>query len=430
MKIAIIGSGISGLLAARLLADEHEVHVFEANDYAGGHTNTVSFEAFGRQYAADTGFMVFNDRTYPNFIRLLQMLDVPARMSDMSFSVRCDKTGLEYQGSSLNGLFAQRRNLLRPSFYRMLLEVLRFNRQSLELLQGDDYELELGQYLERNRYSREFIDHYLIPMGAAIWSAPPERFRQFPARFIVSFFNNHGLLTVRGHPQWKTVAGGAVRYVQAITRPFADRIRLNCPVVSVRRCPDRVAVTWKNDGPEDFDAVVLAAHADQTLAMLADASDAERDILGAFPYQRNETVLHADPALLPRCRRAWASWNYCIPQEENQPVVLTYNLNRLQGHVSPDPICVTLNGTRRIDGQKILRRIEYHHPVYSREALAAQKRFAEINGRNRTYFCGAYWGHGFHEDGVNSALAVGQSFGKRLESCTVACTKGASTTGG
>jgi len=430
MKIAIIGSGISGLLAARLLADEHEVHVFEANDYAGGHTNTVSFEAFGRQYAADTGFMVFNDRTYPNFIRLLQMLDVPARMSDMSFSVRCDKTGLEYQGSSLNGLFAQRRNLLRPSFYRMLLEVLRFNRQSLELLQGDDYELELGQYLERNRYSREFIDHYLIPMGAAIWSAPPERFRQFPARFIVSFFNNHGLLTVRGHPQWKTVAGGAVRYVQAITRPFADRIRLNCPVVSVRRCPDRVAVTWKNDGPEDFDAVVLAAHADQTLAMLADASDAERDILGAFPYQRNETVLHADPALLPRCRRAWASWNYCIPQEENLPVVLTYNLNRLQGHVSPDPICVTLNGTRRIDGQKILRRIEYHHPVYSREALAAQKRFAEINGRNRTYFCGAYWGHGFHEDGVNSALAVGQSFGKRLESCTVACTKGASTTGG
>ena len=241
MKIAVIGSGISGLLAARLLADEHEVHVFEADNYAGGHTNTVSFEAFGQSYAADTGFMVFNDRTYPNFIRLLQMLDVPARMSDMSFSVRCDKTGLEYQGSSLNGLFAQRRNLLRPSFYRMLLEVLRFNRQSLELLQGDDDELELGQYLDRNRYSREFIEHYLIPMGAAIWSAPPERFRQFPARFIVSFFNNHGLLTVRGHPQWKTVQGGAARYVEPLTRPFADRIRLNCPVLSVRRSPDRVA---------------------------------------------------------------------------------------------------------------------------------------------------------------------------------------------
>ncbi len=414
MKIAVIGSGISGLLAARLLTDEHEVHVFEANDYAGGHTNTVSFEAFGQPYAADTGFMVFNDRTYPNFMRLLQILDVPARMSDMSFSVRCDRTGLEYQGGSLNGLFAQRRNLLRPSFYRMLLEVLRFNRQSRELLQGDDDELELGQYLDRNRYSREFIEHYLIPMGAAIWSAPPERFRQFPARFIVSFFNNHGLLTLRNHPQWKTVQGGAVRYVAALTRSFADRIRLNCPVVSVRRAADRVAVTWKHGGSEDFDAVVLATHADQTLAMLADASDAERDILGAFPYQRNETVLHAGPTLLPRCHRAWASWNYRIPREEGQPVVLTYNLNRLQGHVAPDPICVTLNGTPWIDEQKILRRIEYHHPVYSREALGAQKRFHEINGRNRSYFCGAYWGHGFHEDGVNSALAIGQSFGKRL----------------
>ena len=205
-----------------------------------------------------------------------------------------------------------------------------------------------------------------------------------------------------------------MRYVAALTRPFADRIRLNCPVVSVRRSPDRVSVMWKQGGPEDFDAAVLATHADQTLALLADASDAERDILGAFPYQRNDTVLHADPTLLPRRRRAWASWNYRIPREEGQPVVLTYNLNRLQGHVSPDPICVTLNGTPRIDEQKILRRIEYHHPVYRREALAAQKRLHEINGRNRSYFCGAYWGHGFHEDGVNSALAVGQSFGKRL----------------
>ena len=220
----------------------------------------------------------------------------------------------------------------------------------------------------------------------------------------MNFFNNHGLLAVRGHPQWKTVQGGAVRYVEAIIRPFADRIRLNSPVVSVQRYPERVVVTTKQGGPEDFDAVVLAAHSDQSLAMLADASQAERDILGAIQYQRNETVLHVDSSLLPRCRRAWASWNYRIPREEGQPVVLTYNLNRLQGHVSPDPICVTLNATRWIDEKKILARIEYHHPVYSREALAAQKRFHEINGRNRTYFCGAYWGHGFHEDGVNSAL--------------------------
>jgi uncharacterized protein len=417
MKIAIIGSGISGLLAAHLLASEHDVHVFEANDYVGGHTNTVSFEVFGRQYAADTGFMVFNDRTYPNFIQLLRMLDVPARNSDMSFSVRCDKTGLEYQGSSLNGLFAQRRNLVRPPFYRMLLDVLRFNRRSLELLQQEDDELELGEYLDRNRYSRELIEHYLIPMGAAIWSAPPEKFRQFPARFIINFFNNHGLLTVRGQPQWKTVQGCAISYVGAITRPFADRIRLNCSVVSVRRYPEKVAVTWRLGGTEDFDAVVLAAHADQSLAMLADASAAEREILGAIPYQRNDTVLHVDPSLLPRCRRAWASWNYRIPREEGKPAALTYNLNRLQGHSSPDPICVTLNDTPSIDRKKILRQIEYHHPVYSREALAAQKRFHEINGKNRTYYCGAYWGHGFHEDGVNSALAVGLCFGKRLQLC-------------
>jgi len=430
MRIAIIGSGISGLLTARLLAADHDVHVFEAEDYPGGHTNTVACEVFGRAYGVDTGFMVFNDRTYPNFVRMLQMLDVPARNSDMSFSVRCDRTGLEYQGSSLAGLFAQRRNLVRPSFYRMLLDVLRFNRQSVELLRSEDSDLELGQYLDRNRYSREFIEHYLIPMGAAIWSAPPEQFRAFPARFIIGFFHNHGLLTVRNHPQWKTVQGGARQYVTALTRPFANKIRLNCPVVSVRRYPDRVAVTTKHGGPEDFEAVVLAAHSDQSLAMLADASPAEREILGAIAYQRNETVLHVDPSQLPRCRRAWASWNYRTPREQGQPVVLTYNLNRLQGHVSADPICVTLNGTRWLDPQRIVRRIEYHHPVYSREALAAQKRFHEINGKNRTYFCGAYWGHGFHEDGVNSALAVGQSFGKRLESCTVACTKDTSNTGG
>ena len=415
MRIAIIGAGISGLFTARLLSADHDVHLFEAEDYAGGHTNTVSCEVWGEQFAVDTGFMVFNDRTYPNFVRLLQQLGVPARNSDMSFSVRCDRTGLEYQGSSLNGLFAQRRNLLRPSFYRMLLEVLRFNRQAVELLGGEDYDLELGQYLDRAGYSREFIEHYLIPMGAAIWSAPPERFRSFPARFIIGFFHNHGLLTVRNHPQWKTVQGGAREYVKALTRPFADRIRWNCPVVSVRREPERVAVTAQAGGPEYFDAVVLAAHADQSLAMLADATPAEREILGAIGYQRNETVLHVDSSQLPKSRRAWASWNYRIPREREQPVVLTYNLNRLQGHVSPEPICVTLNGTPWLAPHRILQRIEYQHPVYSREALAAQQRFHEINGRNRTYYCGAYWGYGFHEDGVNSALAVGRSLDIRWE---------------
>ncbi len=422
MKIAIVGSGISGLVAARMLDTEHEVHVFEANSYAGGHANTISVVVGGQTYRVDTGFMVFNDRTYPNFIRLLQQLRIPARGSDMSFSVRCDRTGLEYQGSSLNGLFAQRRNLLRPSFYRMLYDVLRFNRQARELLDSREDGEELGSYLDRRGYSRQFIEHYLIPMGAAIWSAAPAQFRQFPARFIVRFFSNHGLLSVRGHPPWKTVQGGAACYVQALTAPFADRIRLGCPVVAVQRFANRVLVTSDPGGSEDFDAVVLAAHADQTRRMLVDADQAEDEILGALGYQRNETVVHTDASLLPRCPRAWASWNYRIPSAENQPVVLTYNLNRLQGHVAAEAICVTLNATSSLEPGRILRQLEYHHPVFDNAALAAQKRFGEINGRRRTYYCGAYWGHGFHEDGVNSALAVGQCFGKSWESCTVACT--------
>jgi uncharacterized protein len=417
MKIAVIGTGISGMLAARLLAQDNDLHVFEANRYVGGHTNTVSFEAFGSRYAVDTGFMVFNDRTYPNFIRMLGLLGVSGRWSDMSFSVRCSKSGLEYQGSSLNGLFAQRYNLFRPSFHRMLLDIFRFNRSARELLLEEDDRLEMGEYLARGRYSRQFIDHYLVPMGAAIWSARPDRFLRFPARFLIRFFDNHGLLSVRDHPRWQTVVGGAARYVEALTKPYAGKIRLNCPVVSIVRHEDRVMVTPQNGEAERFDCAVLAAHADQSLALLSDATPAEREVLSALPYQRNDTVLHTDSSLLPRCRRAWASWNYHIPREDGLPVVLTYNLNRLQGHQSPDPICVTLNAPQFLDEHKIIRRIEYHHPTYSRTAVAAQKSYGEINGKNRTYFCGAYWGYGFHEDGVKSALAVGECFGRRLESC-------------
>jgi uncharacterized protein len=417
MKIAIVGAGISGLLAARLLAGENDIHVFEANGYVGGHTNTVTFEAFGKQYSADTGFMVFNDRTYPNFVKMLQLLGVPARESDMSFSVRCGRSGLEYQGSSLNGLFAQRSNIFRPSFHHMLWEILRFNRSAVDFLREQNSSLELGEYLALNHYSRFFIQNYLVPMGAAIWSAQPDRFLQFPARFIIAFFNNHGLLTVRGHPQWKTVLGGACRYVSALTRPFLDRIRLNCPVVSISRLEDRVVVKTRNSEAEEFDCVVLACHSNESLGMLSDATAAEREILFSIPYQRNDTVLHIDASLLPLRKRAWASWNYYIPKEEGRPVALTYNLNRLQGHCSPEPIFITLNQIQTLATEKILQRIVYHHPIYSRSALEAQKRFGEINGKNRTYYCGAYWGHGFHEDGVKSALAVGECFGRRLESC-------------
>ena len=420
VKVAVIGTGISGMLAARLLADDHEVHVFEANDYVGGHTNTIEVEAFGRSYNIDTGFMVFNHRTYPNFVRMLQLLEIPERESDMSFSVRCDRTGLEYQGSSLGGLFAQRRNLVRPAFYRMLLDVLRFNRKALELVEREEGTVSLGDFLDRHRFSNSFIDYYLVPMGAAIWSARPQDFRSFPACFIIRFFHNHGLLTVRGHPRWKTIPGGAICYVRALMDPLGERIRLGCPVTSVRREEPHVFVTTSASPAEPFDAVVMAAHADQTLKMLADPSAAEREILGAFPYQDNEAIVHLDSSLLPRRRRAWASWNYGIPPQPDRPVVLTYNLNRLQGHDSPEPICVTLNYAEAIAPEKVLRRIRYQHPVFSVDALSSQKRFPEINGKRRTYFCGAYWGYGFHEDGVNSGLAVGACFGKRLESCTVA----------
>ena len=422
MKIAVIGTGISGMLAARLLTTDHEVHVFEANDYLGGHTNTIEVEAFGRSYLLDTGFMVFNHRTYPNFIRMLRMLGIPEQDSDMSFSVRCLRTGLEYQGSSMGGLFAQRRNLVRPAFYRMLLDVIRFNRKARELVEQEEDTVSLGDFLDRHRFSKYFTDHYLVPMGASIWSARPRDFREFPARFIVRFFDNHGLLTVRDHPQWKTIPGGAINYAQALMQPLAGHIRLSCPVMSVRRDKQYVLVATPMDPAEQFDAVVMAAHADQTLKMLADASEAEREILGAFPYQENEAIVHTDPSLLPQRRRAWASWNCCIPKEADRPVVLTYNLNRLQRHESPEPILLTLNRAEAIDPAKILRRITYHHPVFTAAAPSAQKRYAEINGKRNTYFCGAYWGYGFHEDGVNSALAVGSCFGKDLDSCTVAST--------
>ena len=274
MRIAVVGGGISGMLVARLLADDHEVQLFEADSYVGGHTHTVDVEVQGNRYAADTGFMVFNDRTYPNFVRMLDLLGVPSRASDMSFSVRCDQTGLEYQGGTLFGLFAQRKNLFRPSFYRMLRDILRFNREAPSLLDSDDESITLDDYLRDNHYSRQFVDHYLVPMGASIWSTPPGRFRQFPARYTVGFFRNHGLLQIRDRPQWKTIVGGAVRYVEALLRPLADRVRLNCPVERVQRRPEEVIVTPRGGESEVFDRVVLAAHSDQSLACLLYTSDA------------------------------------------------------------------------------------------------------------------------------------------------------------
>lgn len=407
MKVAIVGSGISGLVAAHRLAAANEVTVFEAGSHVGGHTNTV--DVGGR--AVDTGFIVFNDRTYPHFIALLAELGVASKASTMSFSVRCERTGVEWGGHSLGALLAQPTNALRPSFLRMLRDVLRFNREAPALLGGSDATT-LGEFLTRGGYSKVFLEHYLIPMGASIWSADPGQFLDFPARFFVQFFSNHGMITVYDHPQWRVVTGGSRSYVGPLTQRFADRIRLECPVQQVRRLEDRVEISSRA-GVESFDRVVLACHSDQALALLADPSAAEREVLGALPYQENEAVLHTDASLLPRARRAWSGWNYHVLRESTGRVAVTYCMNILQGFEpgTRETYCVTLNRAAAVDPAKVLRRIVYHHPVFTRAGVAAQARRADVSGRNRTHYAGAYWGFGFHEDGVKSGLQAAAELG-------------------
>jgi predicted NAD/FAD-binding protein len=412
MKIAIIGTGISGLTAAWQLHRQHELTLFEANDYIGGHTHTVDVEVGGRQYAIDTGFIVFNDWTYPNFIALLDELGVASQATLMSFSVRCERTGLEYNGDNLNTLFAQRRNLFRPSFYRMIRDILRFNREAPALLNSAS-DLSLNAYLQQQNYSREFCAHYILPMAASIWSAETALVGEMPARFFVQFFKNHGLLSVKHRPQWRVIQGGSRSYVERLTAPFRDRIRLNCPVATVSREPSQVLIKSKDSPAETFDAVIFACHSDQALQLLADATGPEREILGAIPYQENEAVLHTDIRLLPRCRRAWAAWNYHLPTQPQARVAVTYDMNILQGLYTPETFCVTLNRSAAIDPARILYRTTYHHPVFTEAGVAAQARRAEISGVNRTGYCGAYWSYGFHEDGVNSGLAVARDLLER-----------------
>jgi uncharacterized protein len=414
MKIAIIGSGIAGNVAAHHLHHEHDVTVFEAGEHAGGHTHTHDIELGGRGYAVDTGFIVFNDRTYPNFIRLLEELGVAWQESSMSFSVRDEASALEYNGTSLDTLFAQRRNLLRPSFLGMVRDILRFNREAPALLDAPDDTLTLQRFLAAEKYGHRFVDHYLVPMGAAIWSTDPQRMLGFPARYFVRFLHNHGMLSVNDRPVWRTVKGGSREYVRRLTAPFASRIRLRTPVLGLRRHPGHVLVELR-DGAERFDAAFLACHSDQALALLRDPTRAEREVLGAIRYQDNEAVLHTDTRLLPRTRRAWAAWNYHVPSVSMDRVALTYNMNILQRLDAPETLCVTLNRSDAIDPARVLKRIIYHHPLYTPEAVAAQARQRELNGAGctgagLTYFCGAYWRFGFHEDGVVSALEALRHF--------------------
>jgi len=407
MRIAIVGSGIAGLTAAYRLHRDHEIVIFEANDYAGGHTATVDVEFGGRHWAIDTGFIVFNDRTYPRFRALLDELQVASQPSNMSFSVQCRRTGFEYNGTSLNAVFAQRTNLFRPSFLRMLSEIVRFNREALDFLNADaGHSMTVDEFLFVGGYSTEFRDRYLVPMGRAVWSASESSMLGFPARFFIEFFQRHGFLSINDRPQWQAVEGGSRTYVQRLLKHLPHALRLRTSIASIRRDPQRVWLRTRHGEVEGFDYVILACHSDQALRLLDGPSPAESSILTAFPYQRNEVVLHTDNCLLPRRRLARAAWNYHLLATPQDEVAVTYDMNVLQSLVAPHTFLVTLNHSRAIDGRRVLRTFDYHHPIYTPHAVASQNRWAEISGVNRTFYCGAYWGSGFHEDGVVSGERV------------------------
>jgi predicted NAD/FAD-binding protein len=403
MKIAIVGTGISGLVAAHKLHPEHEITVYEAGGRIGGHTHTVRVDRADETHWIDTGFIVFNDRNYPNFEALLEEIGVAGQDSHMGFSVSDGRGRFEYSGTP-RGLFARRANLLSPTFLRMLGEWRRFNRLAPALIGMNGTAPSLGDWLEREGFSPHFIDRLIVPQASAVWSADPEQMWSFPASFMAEFFDNHGMYSLRDRPAWRTVVGGSRSYVEAIVAPWRDRVRLNSPVRRVERLPDGVRIEADGCAAEVFDQVVIASHSDQALAMLADPSAAEREVLGAIPYQRNEAVLHTDPSLMPRRRAVWSSWNFHLTPEPPRGSTVTYWMNNLQGLSSDEQFFVTLNRGGAIDPEKVIRRLEYDHPVYTAEGVAAQARHAEISGVRRTHYCGAYWGWGFHEDGVVSGL--------------------------
>lgn len=416
MKIAVIGSGISGTGAAWLLSPQHEVDLFEADDRLGGHAHTHDVLLGGSLVPADTGFMVYNERTYPNLIRFFERLGVDHSSSNMSFSVQCPAEGVEWAGKNLDSIFAQRTNLMSPAFLRMLVDIVRFSGMAERLLHDDSVDpLTLGELLQREGLGKGFTDWYLIPMGSAIWSTPPGQMLQFPAKTFLRFCDNHGLLHITGKPQWRSVIGGSRTYVEAATRTVSGAVRVSAPIQRVERRADGVVIRWP-DGEQRYDAVVIAAHADQALAMLADPSDAEVELLGAFGSSANETVLHTDTTFLPASERAHASWNYYseVADMTTGALSLTYYLNRLQPLGVDAPLLVTLNPVREPDPDHVIGRISYEHPLFSPQAIAAQARLGEIQGARRTWFTGAWQRYGFHEDGLLSAVRVAEAMGAPL----------------
>ena len=410
MKIAVVGSGIAGLGAAWLLSRQNEVVLFERESRLGGHTHTHQVEQGGRAYRVDTGFIVFNPGNYPLLTKLFDELGVPSQPTTMSFSVHDDGNGLEYNATDLNGLFCQRRNLVSPRFWRMVREITRFYREAPALLAETGPGPTLGSYLRERNYSDLFVRDHLVPMASALWSSPSETILDFPAKYLVRFMDNHHMLQVRDRPMWRVVCGGSSRYIEAMQKTWNVQLRLSSPVREVRR--DAAGVEIATDrGSERFDQVVMACHSDQALALLTDPSQAEREVLGAIHYQANETVLHTDASLLPRQRKAWAAWNAYVPKAPGAPCTVSYCMNHLQSLDSPEPFVVTLGRGQAIDPGKVLARMQYQHPVYTHASVAAQGRRGEINGGNRTWFAGAYWGFGFHEDGLRSGVEVARALG-------------------
>lgn len=405
MRIAVVGSGIAGLSAAWRLMRGHEVVLFESEARLGGHTHTHAVTLAGRDYQVDSGFIVHNAHNYPLLTALFDELGVASRDTTMSFGVQVESSGLEYNATTLDALFCQRRNLLSPSFLGMVRDILRFYREAGALLADPGPGPSLGEYLERHRYSRLFREAHLVPMASALWSSPSARILDFPAKYLVRFMDHHRMLQVDGRPQWRTVVGGSARYVEAMRARWTVEARLACPVRRVLRDADGVTVEHVA-GSERFDALVLATHCDQALALLGDADGLEREVLGAVPFQRNEVVLHTDRRLLPRHPKAWAAWNAFVPAEPGAECSVSYCMNLLQGLDAPEPFVVTLNRTAAIDPAKIIAKMTYHHPVYTHAGVAAQARQAELQGRRRTAFAGAWWGFGFHEDGIRAGYAA------------------------
>lgn len=416
MRIAVVGAGVSGLVAARLLQRRHDVTVFEANDYAGGHTHTVHLDLDDGELDVDTGFIVYNERNYPLFTALLRELGVATQPSPMSFSVSREPVGMEYRATSVNTLFAQRSNLLRPSFHRMLVDIARFNRAARAVLDRCDEQLSLGQLLDDGGFSRGLRDHFVVPLGSSIWSADPTHFDEMPASTYARFMANHGLLGFGEQPSWRTVTGGAHHYVGKLLGELEGQVLRSAVVERIDRHDGSVELDVRGRPAEVFDAVVVATHSDEALGLLADASPDERSVLGAIRFQPNAVTLHTDSRMMPRSRRAWASWNYHLVDGAPGRATLTYHMNELQSLPTRHDVLVTLNREHEIDPTCVVASFSYRHPVLDAAAVAAQRRRGEIQGRRNTYFCGAYWGYGFHEDGVRSAHDVAALLGDRHSS--------------